>query len=65
MKLKKEVQLTPDFSNVQYPASLTVYAEYSYVEKRADTYTFDLFRDNQLLCYIIMGVIFVVFAFVI
>lgn len=54
-----------ELSNLQYPASLTVYADYSYVEKRADTYTFDWFHDNQMLCYIIMGVIFVVSNFII
>ncbi|MBQ4058127.1 MAG: hypothetical protein IJD40_04250 [Lachnospiraceae bacterium] len=50
-----------ELSNLQYPASLAVYADYSYMEKRADTYTFDWFRDNQILCYIIMGVLFVIF----
>lgn len=53
-----------ELSNMQYPTSLEPYAQYCYVEKRADTYTFDLFRNNQVLCYIIMGVLFV-FCFII
>lgn len=64
VKINETKTKISELSNMQYPTSLAVYADYSYVEKRADTYTFDWFHDNQVLCYIIMGVLFVVFILI-